>query len=376
MGGPLSGVRVLDFGRVLAAPYGTLNLADMGADVLKVEHPRGGDDTRSFGPPFVDGMSTYFMSVNRGKRSISLDLSSDKDKEIALKLACASDVIVENFRPGVMKRLGLGAEKLLQINPRLVYASISGFGREDPRPGYDLLVQGLSGIPSITGPVDGVPHKCGASIADLVAGMNMVQGILAALFRREQTGKGGIVDIPMFDGQISLLTYHASAYLNAGQPPRRMGNGHPSIHPFRPYAASDGFINICIGNDHLFVQLCVALGHQEWASDSRFTTNPLRVAHRKELNALLEPIFETKSRADWKEILDRHGVPADGIMTVPEALAESELVRHDHPSGNGEIRSIPLPFSLDGEPRSSPRRPPMLGEHREEVLREWLGYSD
>lgn len=374
---PLGGIRILDFGRVLSAPYGTLMLADLGADVVKVEHPEKGDDTRSFGPPFVHGMSSYFLSINRGKRSISLNLKDPHDRDIAISLAEKADVVVENFRPGVMEKLGLGADFLREKNPRLIFASLSGYGRGLPNPGYDLMMQGLSGIPSITGPVDGEPYKCGASIADLVAGMNLAQGILAALYRREKTGKGGVVDVSMMDGQLSLLTYHASAYLNAGVAPKRMGNGHPSIHPFQPYRCADGFLNICVGNDRIFAKLARAVGYEDWIRDDRFSTNPSRVAHREDLDALLIPIFLSRSRMEWKEILHQEGVPADIVAEIPEALEAAKergrIVAHEHPfESSTSIYTLPLPYHLDGTSRSAARRPPKLGEHRTEVLEEWL----
>ena len=374
---PLHGIRILDFGRVLSAPYGTLMLADLGADVVKVEHPQKGDDTRSFGPPFVHGVSSYFLSINRGKRSIVLDLKDPQDLQTAIELACHADVVVENFRPGVMKKLGLGVDFLREKNPRLIVASLSGYGRDFSDPGYDLMMQGLSGIPSITGPVEGEPYKCGASIADLVAGMNLAQGILAALYRREKTGKGGLVDVSMMDGQLSLLTYHASAYLNGQVEPKRMGNGHPSIHPFQPYRCADGFLNICVGNDRIFSQLARAMGHEEWAEDERFVTNPRRVAHRKELDALLYPLFLAKPREEWKRILNEEGVPVDIVASIPEALEAAKdrgrIVEHSHPiQPEQSIYTLPIPYHLDGTKRSSDRRPPNLGEHQEEVLKEWL----
>ena len=378
---PLGGIRILDFGRVLSAPYGTMMLADLGADVVKVEHPEKGDDTRSFGPPFVHGISSYFLSINRGKRSITLNLKDPNDRDIAIQLALQADVVVENFRPGVMESLGLGAESLRAQNPRLIFASLSGYGRGTSNPGYDLMMQGLSGIPSITGPVDGEPYKCGASIADLVAGMNLTQGILAALYRREKTGKGGIVDVSMMDGQLSLLTYHASAYLNAGVAPKRMGNGHPSIHPFQPYRCADGFLNICVGNDRIFIKLSKAMGHEEWALDKRFLTNPSRVAHREALDALLAPLFVSRSREEWKSILHAEGVPADIVADIPEALDAAKkrerIVEHKHPlESSHSIYTLPLPYHLDGASRSASRRPPNLGEHREEVLKEWLSEAN
>jgi crotonobetainyl-CoA:carnitine CoA-transferase CaiB-like acyl-CoA transferase len=369
--GILDGIRVIDFGRVLSAPYGTLMLADLGADVVKIERPEGGDDTRSFGPPFSGGISTYFLSVNRGKRSVALDLKSEDGLLSARRLALSADVLVENFRPGVMERLGLGPAELCSSNPGLVYASITGFGRDSDEPGYDLMVQGLSGVPSLTGPPDGEPYKCGASIADLVSGMNLSQAVLAALLRRERTGRGAVVDVPMMDGMLSLLTYHAGAHLNGGQEPTRMGNGHSSIHPFRPYAAADGHINICVGNDRIFRKLCKALG-MEWAADPRFSSNPDRVANRLALDALLEPVVAGWEKVPLRSLLRDHGVPCDFVRTVPEALSDARLLSHPHPSGDGVFQSLPLPFHIGGEPRGAARRAPLLGEHTEEVLSEWL----
>ena len=369
----LNGVRILDFGRVLSAPYATMILADLGADVVKVEHPDGGDDTRAFGPPFVAGISTYFLSINRGKRSIVLDLKSPEGRGQARALALSADVLVENFRPGVMQRLGLGASALLTEHPGLIYCSLTGRGRANDAPGYDLMTQGLSGIPSITGPVNGEPYKCGASIADLVAGLNLVQGVLAALYKRTITGKGGVVDVSMMDGMRSLLTYHASAYLNAGVVPQRMGNGHPSIHPFRPYQVADGFLNVCVGNDTLFRKFAAALGHPEWAEDRRFESNPKRVEHRSLLNALIAPLLLQRSRQEWRAIFAEHGVPADSVASVTEALADAELVVHSHPSEADQlVSSLPLPFGIDDDPRAAERRAPRLGEHTLEVLEEWL----
>ena len=370
---PLEGIRVVDFGRVLSAPYGTMQLADLGADVVKVEHPKYGDDTRSFGPPFVRDVSTYFVSINRGKRSIALDLKNAADVDVARQLIDVADVVVENFRPGVMKKLGLDYESLSVAHPRLVYCSLSGFGQEHPdKPGYDLMMQGLSGIPSITGPVDGAPFKCGASIADLIAGHNVTQGILAALFRRERTGKGGYVDVSMMDGMLSLLTYHASAYVNGGQEPQRRGNGHPSIHPFQPYKCSDGYLTICVGNDRLFASLSNALGHPEWAEDIRFVKNVDRVQHRNELDVLIKPLFRSRTKMEWRSILKDHGVPADIEATVPEALEQATWAEHSHPDGHSTVKSLIGSYRLDGEIPIAHRRPPALGEHFEDVWNDWI----
>lgn len=370
---PLEGIRVLDFGRVLSAPYGTMMLADLGADVVKVEHPTHGDDTRSFGPPFIRDVSSYFISINRGKRSIALNLKDAQDRDVALQLMSVADVVVENFRPGVMDKLGLGYEAAKSQNPKIVYCSLSGFGQRAPdKPGYDLMMQGLSGIPSITGPVDGDPYKCGASIADLVAGSNVTQGILAALFRRERTGQGGFVDVSMMDGMLSLLTYHASAFENAGQVPTRRGNGHPSIHPFQPYQCSDGFLTVCVGNDNLFRKFATALGHSEWAEETRFAINADRVANRSTLDDLIVPILKSRTKIEWREQLREHGVPADIVATIPEALTQATWVEHAHPDGESTVRSLVGAYRLDDETLTATRRPPQLGEHRDEVLSEWL----
>lgn len=371
---PLEGIRVVDFGRVLSVPYGTMQLADLGADVVKIEHPEYGDDTRSFGPPFIRDVSTYFISINRGKRSVALDLKKVEDVEFVKELIGVADVVVENFRPGVMKKLGLDFETVSKNHPRLVYCSLSGFGQTHPdKPGYDLMMQGLSGIPSITGPVDGEPFKCGASIADLIAGHNVTQGILAALFRRERTGKGGYVDVSMMDGMLSLLTYHASAYVNANQEPLRRGNAHPSIHPFQPYECSDGYLTICVGNDRLFTSLAEALGHPEWSKDVRFIKNADRVCHRDQLDHLLKPIFLRKTKSEWRDILKEHGVPADIVSTVPEALEYASWAEHPHPDGVSMVKSLIGAYRLDGINLVAERKPPALDEHREEVVEDWLG---
>ena len=378
MKGLLDGIKVLDFGRVLSAPYATLYLADLGADVVKVEHPKTGDDTRSFGPPFIQNMSTYFLSINRGKRSITLDMKCPKNQVIAQKLALKADVLVENFRSGVMDKWNLGSDVLLQKNPQLIYASLTGFGKKSKKPGYDLLIQGLSGISSLNGPVEGTPYKYPASIADLVAGMNLSQAILAALYRRERTGKGGVIDVPMIDGVHSLLTYHASAFLNAGVEPKRMGNGHPSIHPFRPYSTKNGQLNLCVGNDRIFEKLCSVLGKPEWFLEERFSSNPKRVEHRHELNQLLEPIFLQRNKEEWRDILQAGGVPCDIVATIPEALEDAHIVEHEHPQGSEytRIKTLGLPFAIDGEARVASRRAPKLNEHYDEVLEDWLNDKD
>ena len=373
MSAPLNGIRVLDFSRVLAGPFATMHLADLGADVVKVERPGSGDDTRRFGPPFADGVSTYFLSINRGKRSIELDLKRPADRDVAVQLAAQADVVIENFRPGVMERLGLGPAVLRSANPSLVYCSISGFGREVPRAGYDLVIQGMGGIPSITGEPDGGPATCGASIADLVTGLYATQAILAALHRRVQTGQGALVDVPMIDGQVALLTYHASGLLNAGSVPRRLGNHHPSIHPYGTYKASDGHITIAVGNDSLFDAFARCLGRSEWSRDLRFAKNADRVANRATLDREIEGILAGQTVDQWCAAFLEAGVPAGPINTVEQAVAMVDLVEHEHPNGVDKVRTAPLPYRIDGAPRAAPLPPPLLGAHSAAVRAEWLG---
>jgi formyl-CoA transferase/CoA:oxalate CoA-transferase len=370
MNPPLAGIKVLDLTRVLAGPYATMSLADLGADVVKVERPGSGDDTRRFGPPFTQGVSTYFLSVNRGKRSIALDLKSPDGKRTVRALARVADVVIENFRPGVMERLGLGAESLRAENPGLIYCCISALGRDKPAAGYDIMVQGLSGIPTLTG--DGsVPWKCGASIADLVAGMNAVQGILAALVRRSRTGQGAVVDVSMLDGQLALLTYHASAWLNAGVLPKAWGNQHASIHPYGAYPTASGWLILAIGNDALFRKLCECFG-QDWHLDSRFARNQDRVANREALDALLAPVTKTRTLDQWLPFLESAGIPSGPMNTVPEALGHASYLEHAHPGGQGKVRTCVPGVHLDDAPRGASGAPPRVGEHAKEILADWI----
>lgn len=370
---PLQGVRVLDFTRVLAGPYGSMHLADLGADVVKVEHPSEGDDTRSYGPPFQDDVSTYFLSVNRGKRSITLDLKDPDDRATARALALQADVVFENFRPGVMARLGLDADTLRAEKPSLICCTIRAFAdADDPRPGYDLMIQGLSGIPSITGPVQGEPYKCGASIADMSSGMHAVQAICAALFHRERTGEGASIVIPLMDSQRSLLSYHASAWLNGGVPSQRRGNHHPSIHPFCVLPTADGHICLCIGNDKLWRAFCVVAGAPELGTDPRFETNRRRVANRAALDAWLEPTVAARTLEDWLQSLAAAGVPAGPMRSVEDALSDADLIEHPHPTSGAPVRSLPLPMLIDGQRPTAGGAPSLLGADTDAVLADWL----
>jgi formyl-CoA transferase/CoA:oxalate CoA-transferase len=379
---PLDDLVVFDLSRVLAGPFCSMLLGDFGARVIKLEHPASGDDTRGFGPPFLSGESTYFLSVNRNKESVALDLKHPRGLDLARRIALGADVLVENFRPGALARLGLDYAELRQRHPRLIYCSISGFGASgDPewvrRPGYDLVIQGIGGLASLTGEPDGPPFKAGSSIADLVAGLYGLSGILLALRARERTGRGQHVDISMLDGQISLLTYQAGIYLATGEAPKRRGNRHPSIMPYETFRAQDGYVNIAVGNDGQWRALCRAAGPpvDALAQDPRFATNRDRVAHRQELTAILEPLIGARPVAAWVELCDRAGVPSGPIHDVAEALnhpqvrARSMVVALEHATA-GPIRVTGVPVRLSETPGSVRTPPPRLGEHTRAVLGE------
>jgi formyl-CoA transferase len=379
---PLDGIRVVDLSRVLAGPYCSLLLADMGAEVIKVEEPGKGDDTRAW-PPFAGGESTYFMSVNRGKKSLTLDLKHEGGKTVLRRLLEGADVLLENFRPGTLERLGFGHAAVRAFNPRLVYCSISGFGESGPeagRPGYDLIVQGESGVMDLTGFPDGPPVKVGNSIADLAAGTMGAHGIVLALFARERTGAGQKVEISMLEVMAALLTYQGQAYLTTGKSPRRRGNQHPSIVPYEVFRAADGYLTVGVANNSLWGRFCQALGRPELAGDPRFDTEAKRVEQRDVLVPLLESIFATAPVADWLARLAKAGVPAGKINTVGEALesehlkARGAIVTLTHPTA-GPLRMVGPPIRLHGTPGDAAAPAPLLGEHTDEVLQKLLGYS-
>ena len=353
--GALDGVLVADFSRVLAGPYGTMLLADLGADVVKVERPGAGDDTRHWGPPYdADGRATYFESVNRNKRSVALDLRSAEGLAAARALALRADVVVENFVPGTMDRLGLGYETLRAANPGLVYASISGFGLDGGAelPGYDLLVQAVGGLMSVTGPAPGEPTKVGVAVVDVLTGLHLTVAVLAALRHRERTGEGQRVDATLLTSLLSALVNQASGYLGAGAVPGILGNAHPSIAPYESYPTADRLMVLAVGNDKQFRSLATVLGVPELADDARFATNPARVAHRHELNGALAPLLRTRGADDWWKLLAAAGVPCGPVNDLADAfrlatdLGLRPVVELDGAGRSAPSRQVAFPAAL------------------------------
>ena len=380
--GPLAGVRVLDLSRILSGPFATMIFADLGAEVIKLENPRTGDDTREWAPPYQGDESAYFLSVNRNKRGIAVDLKTEQGREIALRLADRADVVVENFRPGTAGRLGLGYDALTARNPGLIYASISGFGQTGPyasEPGYDAIAQALGGLMSVTGEADGEPVRVGNSTADLGAAMWAAIGILAALHARHTTGRGEWIDISLLDGQIASLTYLAGGYFASGEVPRRYGSAHPSIVPYQALRTQDGHLMVAVGNDALWRRFAPMIGMPELVDDSRFATNPQLVANRVELIRLIEAALAEKGSAVWAEELSRAGIPAgaingiDAALVHPQVQAREMVLTVEHPTA-GTLRMAGSPIKLSQYTATVRRPPPLLGEHTAEVLSE-LGYS-
>jgi crotonobetainyl-CoA:carnitine CoA-transferase CaiB-like acyl-CoA transferase len=384
---PLDDLLVFDLSRVLSGPYCSMYLGDFGARVVKLEHPKGGDDTRGFGPPFLGGESTYFMSINRNKESIAVDLKDPRGQKLAADLAARADVLLENFRPGTLDKLGLDYRALRERNPRLIYCSVSGYGHSgDPewveKPGYDLVVQGMGGAASLTGEPDGPPLKFGLSIADLAAGLYAFAGILLALHARHRTGRGQHVDVSMLDGQISLLTFQAGSFFATGNVPVRRGNKHPSIVPYETFRASDGWVNIACGNDSLFRALCAAVPSlNALAGDARFRTNADRVAHRDALSAILDPLVASQPVAHWVDVCEKAGIPTGPILDVGQALSHPQVLARDmvvplvHPTA-GDVRVTGVPVKLSETPGAVRRAAPRLGEHTRATLRELLSLDD
>jgi formyl-CoA transferase len=377
---PLAGIRVLDFSHALAGPYCTMLLGDLGADVVKIESPSG-DHSRQWGPPFIKGESSYFLSVNRNKRSVVLDLKRPAAQAVGERLAMVSDVVVENFKPGTMTRLGLDADKLQAMKPALVYASISGFGQNQPTlAGYDQIAQGTSGMMSVNATPESPPTKVGVPIGDITAGMFASQAILAALVERARTGKGRRIDVALNDSLLALFTYQAGRFFATGEIPTQEGNHHATIAPYGTFAVSDGFINVAVASDAQFVRFCEAIRAPELADDPRFATNALRQAARPELVRAIESHLRNDTRESWLKRFEEFGIPAGPILGIDEAFAsplatEREMtVEIEHPK-SGRIRQVGAPWKIDGA--SSPIRvpPPLLGQHTVEVLRDWLDYD-
>ncbi|MDF3917313.1 CaiB/BaiF CoA-transferase family protein [Salinicola salarius] len=394
---PLAGLKVLDLSRVLAGPWCTQQLADLGAEVVKIERPGQGDDTRAWGPPWLEDAepestpgteqetkaSAYFLSANRGKRSVAIDLSTAEGQELVRRLAAKADVVIENFKVGGLAAYGLDYASLKRLKPELVYCSITGFGQDGPyagRAGYDFLIQGMGGLMSLTGEPDdrgGEPMKVGVAITDIFTGLYAANAILAALRRRDATGEGGYIDMALLDVQVGVLANQALNYLTSGQTPQRMGNAHPNIVPYQAFAASDGHLIVTVGNDTQFRHLCEALGESEWAADPRFATNAQRVAHRELLVARLSERFVARPRDEWLALLEAHGVPCGPINTLDQVFDDPqvrhrEMVVERTMSDGHPARLVANPITLDGQRMTSPHSPPRLGEHTESVLSDWL----
>ena len=385
----LSHITVLDLSRVLAGPYATMTLGDFGAEVIKIEQPGRGDDSRHWGPPFTDGgQSAYFLCANRNKRSLTLNLKTDAGQKIFRKLAAKADVVVENFKAGGMERLGLGYESLRADNPGLVYCAITGFGQTGPDrelPGYDTVIQAQGGIMSITGPTsegtDGEPFKVGVAIVDITAGLQAAVAILTALLHRDRTGEGQYIDIGLYDTQLSWLANVASGYLLSGDPPRRYGNAHGTVVPYQTFATADGHLMLAVGNDGQFASLAEVVGEPAWAEDERFATNPARVRFRELLIPALAGHFRQDATDVWIERLRAAGVPCGPVNDIPTALAAPQAEHRQMVQtvidGNGDrIKLVgPVP-KLDRTPAQIFRPPPLLGEHTDELLREKLALTE
>lgn len=374
----LAGLRVVDLSRVLAGPYCTQLLADLGADVIKVENPDGGDETRAWGPPFAEsGESAYYLSVNRGKRSVALDLKGERDRAAAAELCARADVVVENFRSGTAERLGVGYAALAARNPGLVYCSVTGFGSDrDPpgRPGYDFVAQAESGLMAITGEADGEPMKVGVALVDVLTGLNAAAGVLAALTERAATGRGRKLEVSLVDSALAALVNVASGALVTGEEPARYGNAHPNIVPYQPLRAADGWVAVAAPNDHLYRRLCAAIGRPDLAEDARYATNPDRVRNRDALVPELERTFASRPADAWVAALDAAGVPAGKVRGVREAIDALADAGRSATATAGGVTTVRQPLLVDGSPQSAGRPPPKLGEHTDEVLDE-LGIS-
>jgi len=383
MSSPLAGFRILDLSRVLAGPFCTMLLGDLGAEVIKVERPGTGDDTRAWGPPFVSGESAYYLCANRNKKSLTVNLKAAAGQEIIRRLARVSDVLVENFKVGELAQLGLGYDHLKALNPGLVYCSITGYGQTGPDsdlPGYDFIIQGRGGVMSITGEPAGEPMKVGVAIADITAGLFAANAIQAALLARVRTGRGQAIDIALLDTQVAWLANVASNYLVSGQRPGRFGNAHPTIVPYQSFHAREGFFCLAVGNDGQWQKLCRLLGRSELAVDPRFATNPARVQHRDVLIPMLQEVFVTQDSAFWLREIAAAGIPCGPVQTIDQVFADPQVLARNmvwtvpHPAV-GEVRLTGSPLKLSETPVAYRTHPPLLGEHTDEVLTSLLGYA-
>jgi formyl-CoA transferase/CoA:oxalate CoA-transferase len=381
---PLDGITVLDLTRVLSGPYCTMLLGDMGARVIKIEQPGRGDDTRGWGPPFLNGESAYFLSINRNKESVTLDFKKTEGRELLERLVAKSDVLVENFRPGTLEKIGFDYAALKSRYPRLIYCSISGFGQTGPRrnePGYDAVIQAEGGLMSITGDTDGPPFRLGVAIADIVSGMFAAYGVSLALIARERSGVGQQVDLGMLDAVTALLTYQAGNYFASGKPPGRMGNRHPSIVPYETFEASDGEFVVAVGNDELWTKFCAATGLDAVEGVERFATNRQRVTDYEALRPLIADRLEARPRAYWIETLSGAGIPCGSVRNLnevfedPQLRARGMLASIEH-QAIGMLTLTGIPVKLSETPGEVRRAPPRLGEHTDAVLRDELAVDD
>lgn len=380
---PLKGLRVLDLSRVLAGPYCTMMLGDYGADIVKIEPPGAGDDSRAFGP-FVGKESAYFMSLNRNKRSMTLNFKRQEEVDVFREMVKHADIVVENYRPGTMEKFGIGYDELKKINPRIIYAACSGFGHSGPyqyKPAYDIIVQAMGGIMSVTGPENGEPTRVGASVGDIIAGMFTAYGVMMALYHLERTGEGQKVDVGMLDCQVAVLENAIARYVTAGAIPGPLGNRHPSITPFSAFTAKDGHIIVGAGNDRLWVKLCNILGHPELIADPRFDDNGHRTAHVKELMDILNNIFVEKTIEEWLKMLEEAELPCAPINTVdkivhdPHIAAREMIVEVVHPVA-GPLKMPGVPVKMSATPGSVDTPAPLLGQHTAELLKEILGWDE
>lgn len=384
MAGPLEGVRVLDLSRIMAGPFCSMILGDLGAEIIKVERPGLGDDTRAWGPPFIAGESTYYLSINRNKKSITINMKSQKGIEIIKGIAKQSEILLENFPPGTTERYGLDYDALKEINPGLIYCSITGYGPDGPyknRTGYDLVASAVGGLMSITGEEDGAPVKVGIAITDVVTGLFAHGAIMAALFARTKSGKGQKIDVSLLEAQVAALINSASGYLNSGKIPKRWGTAHESIVPYEAFKTKDKYIIIAAGNDKIFDCLCKVLRLPDLAQDPRFSTNKQRVKNRKELIPILNKETVKKRADEWIQIFEKNGIPSGPINNIkevfddPQVLHREMLLEMPHPKA-GKIRVAGIPVKYSRTRAEARMHPPLLGEHTEEILKNYLGYDD